>query len=43
MDLFIGMDLGGTNLKYALGTENGEIILKLSLPSFADQAQNKIL
>jgi len=42
MDLFIGMDLGGTNLKYALGTENGEIILKLSRPSFADQAQNKI-
>jgi len=42
MDLFIGLDLGGTNLKYALGTEDGEIIIKLSRPSQADQSQEKI-
>ncbi len=42
MDLFIGMDLGGTNLKYALGTENGEIILKKSRPSQADRSQKAI-
>jgi glucokinase len=42
MDLFIGLDLGGTNLKYALGTKNGKIIKKQSRPSQADQSQNKI-
>jgi glucokinase len=42
MDLFIGLDLGGTNLKYALGTINGKIIKKKSRPSQADQSQNKI-
>lgn len=42
MDLFIGMDLGGTNLKYALGNENGEIIIKKSRPSQANQSQKAI-
>ncbi len=42
MSLFIGLDLGGTNLKYALGTENAEIIIRYSKSSLADQSQEKI-
>ena len=42
MSLFIGLDLGGTNLKYALGTSKAEIIVKYSKPSLADQSQKKI-
>lgn len=42
MSLFIGLDLGGTNLKYALGTDTAEIIVKRSKPSLADQTQEKI-
>lgn len=42
MGLFIGLDLGGTNLKYALGTKSGEILKKMSKPSLADQDQNTI-
>jgi glucokinase len=42
MSLFIGLDLGGTNLKYALGTSAAEIIVKNSKPSLADQSQKKI-
>lgn len=42
MNLFIGLDLGGTNLKYALGTESGEIIVRFIKPSLADQEQEKI-
>ena len=42
MSLFIGMDLGGTNLKYALGTSTAEILVSRSKPSLADQSQQKI-
>jgi len=42
MSLFIGLDLGGTNLKYALGSETGEIIARFSKPSLADQEQEVI-
>lgn len=42
MSLIIGLDLGGTNLKCALGTESGEIVTKLSKPSLADQKQEII-
>ncbi len=42
MSLFIGLDLGGTNLKYALGTDAGEIIVRRSKPSFANQKQEII-
>ncbi|MFZ5516098.1 MAG: ROK family protein [Candidatus Zhuqueibacterota bacterium] len=42
MGLFIGLDLGGTNLKYALGTRSGELIKKLSRPSMADRDQSTI-
>ena len=42
MALFIGLDLGGTNLKYALGSENGDILIKRSRPSNADQSQEAI-
>jgi len=42
MGLFIGLDLGGTNLKYALGTKSGELIIKSSRPSLADREQAAI-
>jgi glucokinase len=42
MSLFIGLDLGGTNLKYALGTETGEIIARFSKRSLADQNQEVV-
>ncbi len=42
MSLFIGLDLGGTNLKYALGTETAEIIVRYSKPSLANQSQEKL-
>lgn len=42
MSLFIGLDLGGTNLKYALGRETGEVIVRSNKPSLADQRQDII-
>lgn len=42
MSLFIGLDLGGTNLKYALGTASGDILVKLNKPSLAKQSQGAI-
>jgi len=42
MSLFIGLDLGGTNLKYALGTGDGDLVVRYSKPSLAFQRQNKI-
>lgn len=42
MRLYAGFDLGGTNLKYALGTSNGDIVYRHSKPSLADQAQSAI-
>lgn len=39
---FIGLDLGGTFLKYALGTEEGSIIFKGKKPSKANQSQEAI-
>jgi len=43
MSLFIGLDLGGTNLKYALGKEDGSVITRFSKPSLANQNQKIIL
>ncbi|HEX9974935.1 MAG TPA: ROK family protein [bacterium] len=42
MSLFIGLDLGGTNLKYALGTASGDILVKLNRPSRAKQNQDAV-
>lgn len=42
MSLFIGLDLGGTNLKYALGTGSGDLLVRFSKPSMALAKQDKI-
>ncbi|MDZ7262865.1 MAG: ROK family protein [candidate division KSB1 bacterium] len=42
MSLYIGLDLGGTNLKYALGDERGTIITKSMRPSQAQESREKI-
>jgi len=42
MALFIGMDLGGTNLKYGVGNEKGEIFLKKIKPSLAQESADEI-
>lgn len=42
MSLFVGLDLGGTNLKYALGTETGDVLVKLNRPSLASKSQGTI-
>jgi len=41
-NLFIGLDLGGTFLKYALGTADGELLIKDKKPSKADESQDEI-
>jgi len=43
MTYYIGLDLGGTNLKYALGDSNGNILVKLTRPSQANESQKKVL
>lgn len=43
MTYYIGLDLGGTNLKYALGDSNGNILVKLTRPSQANDSQKSIL
>jgi glucokinase len=40
--VFIGLDLGGTFLKYALGKADGTILYKSKIPSKADQSQDAI-
>ncbi|NOY61424.1 MAG: ROK family protein [Calditrichaeota bacterium] len=42
VDLFIGFDLGGTFLKYALGNSRGEILFKSKKPSKGDQSKDAI-
>jgi len=42
MKYYIGLDLGGTNLKYALGDNTGNILVKLTRPSQAQESQEKI-
>lgn len=42
MGLFIGLDLGGTNLKYALGDKNGNLQVKKSKPSHSHENQDNI-
>jgi glucokinase len=42
MGLFIGLDLGGTNLKYALGDKTGNLKIKKSKPSLSNENQDKI-
>lgn len=39
----IGVDLGGTSVKYALGTDRGEIIKEDERPSYAHEDSSKIL
>ncbi len=41
-ELAIGLDLGGTFLKYALGTKNGELIISRKTPSKAHESMEKI-
>lgn len=43
MAFYIGLDLGGTNLKYALGDENGQILIKKQRPSLARETSDVIL
>ncbi|MBN1351547.1 ROK family protein [candidate division KSB1 bacterium] len=43
MNHYIGLDLGGTNLKYALGNKHGEVLVKLTRPSQASESLEKIL
>jgi len=43
MAFFIGLDLGGTNLKYALGDEDGKLIVKKKKPSRAKEKSDLIL
>lgn len=42
MTYYIGLDLGGTNLKYALGDGTGNILVKLSRPSHAQESQEQV-
>ncbi|MDW7681270.1 MAG: ROK family protein, partial [bacterium] len=42
MNCYIGLDLGGTHLKSALGAERGEIVFKNSIHSNAQKSQCKI-
>lgn len=39
---YIGLDLGGTNLKYALGDKSGNVLVKLTRPSNGHASQEKI-
>ena len=41
-ELFAGLDLGGTFLKYALGTADGTILKKGKRPSQADKSQEDV-
>lgn len=43
MDFYIGLDLGGTNLKYALGNGDGKILIKKQRPSRARESSEEIL
>ncbi len=38
---FIGLDLGGTFLKYALGREDGKVLAKGKMPSRAQESRDK--
>jgi glucokinase len=42
MGLFVGLDFGGTNLKYGVGDRNGNIIAKKIRPSQAQESADKI-
>ncbi len=41
-DLFIGLDLGGTFLKYALGNSDAQLLIKGKKPTKADQPKEAI-
>ena len=41
-DYYAGLDLGGSFLKYAIGTEGGEILKKGKKPSRANESQDKV-
>lgn len=42
MKYYVGLDLGGTSLKYALGDRAGNILAKLSRPSHVTEPREKI-
>jgi len=41
-DLFIGLDLGGTFIKYALGNSDAQLLIKGKKPTGADQPKEAI-
>jgi len=41
-DFFVGLDLGGSFLKYALGRRDGKLLKKGKMPSKADKSQDDI-
>ncbi|MDO4322496.1 MAG: ROK family glucokinase [Lachnospiraceae bacterium] len=43
MNVAIGIDLGGTNIKYGLITEKGDVIKKISLPTRRNSGERQIL
>ena len=43
MDYFIGIDLGGTNVRVAKIDEEGTIISELKSPSYALEGPDKVL
>ncbi|NOZ60663.1 MAG: ROK family protein [Calditrichaeota bacterium] len=42
MSLYVGLDLGGTNLKYALGDETGNLLVDKFRPSHADVSRESV-
>ena len=43
MKKYIGVDLGGTNVRVAVITEDGEILAQLKSPSYAKEGREKVL
>ena len=42
MGLIVGLDLGGTNLKYGLGKKNGELLISGNKPSNANTSRDAV-
>ncbi len=43
MKKYIGIDLGGTNVRVAVVTENGEILSQVKSPSYATEGRDKVI
>ena len=43
MKKYIGIDLGGTNVRVAVVTEDGEVLSQLKCPSYAKEGREKVL